>query len=333
MLSTGSSQLPAISIIVPVRNECRFISDTLRQLLDQEYPADRFEILVIDGMSEDNTVEIATRLATGGHVRVLENPSKLSSAARNIGVRESRGNWVLIVDGHVSIPNRFLLQASAEIIARTGARVLGRPQRLRAQPLTEKQEAIAAFRESLLGHSPNSFIFSGFEGWVDPGSVAVMYEKSLFDEHGGFDESLDAAEDYEFNSRLSRGGVRCYLSPRIEVLYFPRDSFLGLYRQMRRYGFGQARLAARDTRARAKGGWLPALFVLGAVALLAGSLFKTAIAAAAALLCLLYATVVYLANRRYCGSNLRRMALVVGAALAVHFGLGVGWWHGVLQGK
>lgn len=325
--------LPFISVVMPVRNESRYIADTLRQLLAQDYPRDRFEILVVDGESTDDTADIARAVASSADVsvRVLPNPGRLSSRARNVGVRAAAGDWILIVDGHVHVPGNRLLADSAACIARTDARVLGRPQRLRAPGATGFQQAVAAFRESRLGHSPNSYIFSSFEGWVDPGSVAVMYDKALFTEFGGFDEALDAAEDYEFNARLSRGGLRCYTSPALEVLYHARKDVRGLFRQMQRYGLGQARLVRREAGSRAVGGWIPALFVVGALAMLAGSVLHATVAMATGLLALVYAAIVIFATRAYCRASPVRMLRVVIVALAVHAGLGVGWWRGMLE--
>ena len=62
-LSPQGSQLPTIAIIVPVRNEEKFIGGTLEALLGQEYPPARYEILVVDGRSTDRTREIVAKYA------------------------------------------------------------------------------------------------------------------------------------------------------------------------------------------------------------------------------------------------------------------------------
>jgi succinoglycan biosynthesis protein ExoA len=327
------ASLPFISVVMPVRDEGRYIAATLRQLLGQDYPAERFEILVVDGCSDDNTVDEVRQVAATAvvPVRVLPNPGRLSSRARNIGVREARGEWILIIDGHVHIKDRELLINSARILARTGARVLGRAQRLRAPGVGEFGAAVARFRESRLGHSANSWIFTPHEGWVDPGSVAVMYQRSLFQEHGGFDESLDAAEDYAFNSRLARSGLRCYISPLLEVFYYPRETPGALLRQMRRYGLGQARLARRAGAGGALGGWIPAVFVVAAPLMALVSAFDRRVALFTLCMGALYWVVVYAATADFCGLNSRRTVRMLVVALAVHAGLGIGWWSGMLE--
>ena len=100
------------------------------------------------------------------------------------------------------------LQAIAAAFARSGAlHCLGRPQPLdesRANPL---QKAIAAARNSRLGHHPDSFIYSAEERFVSPQSVAVAYRRDVFERVGLFDETFDACEDVEFNHRVARGAA------------------------------------------------------------------------------------------------------------------------------
>ncbi len=79
-----------VSVIVPVRNEARHIERTLEQLTGQDYNRDYFEIIVIDGESTDGTSALVEKLAAAyGNIRLLTNPKRLSSAARNIAVREA----------------------------------------------------------------------------------------------------------------------------------------------------------------------------------------------------------------------------------------------------
>src|SRR5207253_1730761 len=75
---------PFVSVVVPVRNEAAFIRDTLLQLLTQDYPADRFEVLVADGRSTDATRAVVAELQTRWpNLRLLDNPRLWSSAGRN----------------------------------------------------------------------------------------------------------------------------------------------------------------------------------------------------------------------------------------------------------
>lgn len=233
-----------ITVIVPVRNEAAAIEATLRALLTQDYPD--FEVIVADGQSDDETVAVARRLqGEFGNLKVLYNPRRWSSAARNLGVRHATGDAVIVVDGHCTLPGQDYLRRAAEAFAASGAATLGRPQPLTVEGATPFQVALAAARQSKLGHNPDSDIFSDRPGFVDPQNVAVAYRREVFRRVGLFDERFDACEDVEFNTRVGRAGLDCYFEPRIAAVYHPRRSPAALFKQLARYGAGRARLAVK----------------------------------------------------------------------------------------
>src|SRR5437660_3724488 len=141
--------VPFISVIVPVRNEEAFIEATLRQLVTQDYDADKFEILVADGRSTDRTRAIVAALqAHFPQVTLLDNPGRLSSAGRNVAVEASRGDLIVLIDGHCELDNPRYLADIAGAFARSGADCLGRPQPLDVAGATPLQRAIAVARSS-----------------------------------------------------------------------------------------------------------------------------------------------------------------------------------------
>ncbi|HJZ91885.1 MAG TPA: glycosyltransferase family 2 protein [Gemmataceae bacterium] len=238
--------MPRVSVIVPVRNEAAHIRRTLAGLARQAFPAADFEILVIDGSSSDDTVAVVRDVQqTVPNLHLLFNPKQLSSAARNVGVRHARGEFVVIVDGHCEIRDPNYLDRLVEAFETSGADSLGRPQPLRADRPTPFQTAVAAARTSWLGHNPDSAIYSDRARFVDPDNVAVAYRREVFDAVGSFDESFDACEDVEFNTRCRRAGMSCYFTPAIAVDYRPRHTLGGLAYQMARYGRGRCRLGRK----------------------------------------------------------------------------------------
>ena len=262
----AGEQLPFISVVMPVRNEAGYIERTLGQLLAQRYDPSHFEILVVDGQSTDETCDKVRALAKKhAHLRLLSNPKRLSSAARNIGVKAARGELILIVDGHCELESNQLLRNVAATFEQSGADCLGRPQPLDVSDATRQQKAIAAARSSRLGHHPDSFIYSGDAQFVPAHSVAVAYRKSVFDQIGYFDEEFDACEDVEFNTRIDQAGLRCFLTPEITVRYHPRHSLWGLFRQLVRYGRGRVRLFRKHRDTLTIRTLLPAFFVAGCV--------------------------------------------------------------------
>jgi polysaccharide deacetylase family protein (PEP-CTERM system associated) len=264
LLPLPSQQPPFVSVIVPVRNEARCIRKTLEQLLEQHYDPKRFEVIVSDGQSTDDTRAIVGEMQEHhANLRFLGNPRRLSSAGRNLGIRAARGDIVAVVDGHADIDNPYYLNDLADAFTRSGADCVGRPQPLDVSGATALQRAIGAARSSRLGHHPASFIYSGDEQFVPPQSVAVAYRRWVFDSVGYFDEDFDACEDVEFNYRLDRAGVRCFFTPRVQVCYHPRSSLSGLFFQMRRYGQGRVRLLAKHPRTFSLSSLAPAVFLVG----------------------------------------------------------------------
>ena len=275
-----------VSVIVPVRNEARHIERTLEQLTGQDYGcpgAPGFEIIVVDGESTDGTPALVERFAAAyGNIRLLANPKRLSSAARNIAVREARGDVVLLVDGHCDLAGKQCLSDLAEAFQRSGADCLGRPQPQEASstepgagsmasgsslpaPRSPLQRAIAVARSSRLGHHPDSHIYSAAEGFVPAKSVAVAYRRAVFEKVGGFDERFDACEDVEFNHRVDCAGLRCFFTPRIAAHYAPRETLRGLFRQLFRYGCGRIRLWRKHPETLSIKTLLPGVFVLGCI--------------------------------------------------------------------
>lgn len=258
--------LPYISVVVPVRNEARFIARTIEQLVGQDYPRDRFEVLIVDGRSTDATRAIIQSLASvHSNLALLDNPKQLSGAARNIGVRNARGELIVIVDGHCELEGREFLLNVADAFRWSGADCLGRPQPLDVSDASTLQKAIAAARASWLGHHPDSFIYSTQERFVPAKSVAVAYRRTVFDRVGEFDERFDACEDVELNHRIDKAGLPCFFAPKAAVRYFPRSSLPRLFHQMTRYGRGRSRLLRKHPETFSLGGFVPAAWLAGLV--------------------------------------------------------------------
>ena len=253
-----------ISVIMPVRNEARFIGRTLTQLVTQNYDHERFEIIVVDGESTDDTPDlVAEFVKRHQNVHLYTNPQRLGSAARNIALQEARGDVVVLVDGHCEIEDRQYLSKLADAFERSGADCVGRPQPLDVSGASTLQRAIAAARSSSLGHHPDSFIYSSAEGFVPAKSVAVAYRRSVFETVGLFDEHFDACEDVELNHRIDRAGLRCFFTPEVAVHYAPRSTLGGLFRQLVRYGRGRVRLLRKYPETFSLMGFLPAFFLIG----------------------------------------------------------------------
>jgi GT2 family glycosyltransferase len=321
---------PAVSVVLPVRNEGAHLQAVLEDLLAQELGDLRMEVLVVDGASDDDTVARAHAVAQRDpRVRVLANPRRLSSAARALGASHARGRYVLYVDGHCRIASRTLVADLVDLFERTGADCLARPQ-----PLVATRPGlgavVAAARASPFGHALDSTIHDMRERPVSPVSAGAAYRAEVFARVGSFDPDFDACEDVEFNWRVAEAGLRCWTSPRLAVAYEPRGSLRGLARQMVRYGAGRARLHRKHPRARGWGSLLPAAFVAGLPVLLAAPWLPAPWGALVAapyalyLLLCLGASVAVAARRGW-----RLLPWLPVVFLTIHVGLGAGYLAGL----
>ncbi len=324
---------PDITVILPVRNEGAHIEAVLADLQAQELGTLSLEVLVVDGHSEDDTVTRVQALATDDpRIRVLDNPRRLSSAARAIGADAARGRFIAYVDGHCRLPGTTLLADMVALFEKTGADCLARPQPMLPQSTEWMGRAIAAGRTSSFGHSLRSTIYDEAERAVDPTSAGAMYRREVFEQVGNFDSAFDACEDVEFNWRIARAGLLAWTSPKLAVRYEPRRTLGALFRQMTRYGLGRARLHRKHRTAFSLESLIPAGFTAGLPLLLAAAFVPTPWRWALLGPYLLYALLslgasAVTASRR----GLTLFPLLPAVFLAIHTGLGWGYLRGWLS--
>jgi glycosyltransferase involved in cell wall biosynthesis len=327
-LPGSGDALPLISVVIPIRNEERYIAGTLRQLQKQNFPPDRVEFLVCDGRSDDRTREIVAEIADAdSRVKLIDNPALRSSAGRNAGFRAALGDLVLVIDGHVQIPDDRLLEAVADLFARSGADCLGRPQPLIAASNSPWAQGIVAARSSWLGHNPDSMIYSDAERFAPADTMGAAYRRSVFARIGYVDEGFDACEDLEFNTRLDLAGLKCFTSPRLSVRYFARDTLAGLFKQQYRYGYGRFKYLLRYPSKATLAQLAPPGLVAAACGALASPWLPLPIAVLPIAGLSLYLAVVAIAAgqlaSRTSGVGFHRYFLVF---VTIHFGIGCGYW-------
>ena len=324
---------PELSVVVPVRNESAHIRSILAQLCDQSLSPKRYEILVVDGYSDDDTRALVLAAAVEHpHIHLLYNAGITSGSGRNIGAAHALAPHVLFVDGHCRIESRTMLETALAAFAR-GERCLSRPQPLIAEGVGVFRQAVALARNSRLGHHTGSKIFEEGSCHCNPLSAGCAYRRDLYRELGGVDEAFDAGEDLEFNLRVHRRGVEAYHDPDFAVSYYPRGGWRALFRQLFRYGYGRALMARKHAGTVSPPATLLAVFALWlAILPLAGFFWRPAwqVWAALAGIYLLVTTVHawLLAGVRHP----RLAATVAGCFPAIHLGAGFGYLSGWLGG-
>ena len=230
----ADSNSPFISVLIPMRNEGHYIARCLDSILANDYPQDRLEILVIDGLSTDRSRDIVREYAKRHpSLRLLDNPKRFVPAALNTGIRAAQGEIIVRADAHAIYASDYIRKC-LELLETTEAANVGGVQRAVGTDYTSNGIAIATTTPFGIGDA--HYRYAENEMWVDTVYLGA-WRKSTLEALGGFNEEWVVNQDYELNFRLRKGGGRILLSPEIKCWYHVRPSLKALARQYLRYGF------------------------------------------------------------------------------------------------
>ena len=230
-LSPGS-QLPAVSVVLPVLNEELHLANAVQSILSQDY-AGELEIILALGPSKDKTNEIAERLASADkRILLVKNPSGRTAAGLNLALNKSTNPVIVRVDAHAQIQQNYISLA-IEIMKSSGAVNVGGI--MGAQGVSVFEKAVARAMRSPLGVGASRFHTGGESGYVDTVYLGVFLRAAVI-ALGGFDERFIRAQDWELNYRLRQAGGKIFFDPRLHVIYRPRSSVKALAKQYFEYG-------------------------------------------------------------------------------------------------
>jgi len=233
--------LPSVSVVMPVVNEERHLRASVHRILDQDYPGE-LDITLAVGPSRDNTAQVAADLsAEYPNVHVVDNPSGATPTGLNLAINSSSGDVVVRVDGHAMIPSDYVSTAVA-VLERTGADNVGGV--MAAEGTGDFERAVAAAMTSKFGVGGASFHVGGGEG---PALTVYLgcFRRSALERVGGYDETMERAQDWEMNLRIRTSGGVVYFTPDLHVTYRPRHTLKALARQYFDYGRWRREVARR----------------------------------------------------------------------------------------
>jgi glycosyltransferase involved in cell wall biosynthesis len=214
--------LPDVTILVPCRDEVGFIDGCLRSIIENGYPEERLQVLVIDGLSTDGTTEVVNRFSQAHQcVTRIENVARITPVALNLGVAAARGDYVLWMSAHNHYDPGYV-RACVEWASRSGADNVGGMIVTKPRVPTFFGRAVAAVLTHPFGVGNSKFRTSVSEPmWVDT-VFGGCYRRDVFDRVGLFNERLVRGQDLEFNLRLRKAGLRTLLVPGIRSTYYAR---------------------------------------------------------------------------------------------------------------
>lgn len=324
-----------VSVIVPCYNEEKNIGFLLEALNQQTYSKELFEIIIIDGQSIDNTLEVIDfekEKYSELVVKVIPNPQKNIPSALNIGIKNSLGEIIVRMDAH-SIPDPDYIRICVENLNNNlGANVGGRwiiiPG---SQSKMGKCISLAAAHPFGVGDA--KYRYSSDAGYVDTVPYGAFY-RTLIYEIGYFNEKLLANEDYEFNVRIRNFGKKIYFDPRIQTQYIARDSVKNLAKQYWNYGYWKFRMLRLHPNTLRWRQAIPPIFVAGIILMTIAAIFFPIVWMPLVSILLLYLIVLVLGT--FSVKNLKADGYClfgIPIAIAVmHFSWGLGFIYSLITG-
>jgi succinoglycan biosynthesis protein ExoA len=216
----GKGELPRLSVIVPCRNEQHFIAQCLDSILQNDYPIDRFEILVVHGMSTDKTLSIVSRYtAQHAFVKLLHNQKQITPCGLNLGIEAATGEIICRIDAHARIASDYLRRCVERLCTGDADNVGGAMRTLPANP-TLAARAIALCMSHRFGAGNSVFRVGSQKPAFTDTLFGGCYRRQTFARIGLFNERLPRTQDIEFNQRLRKSGGKILLDPAIRCDYF-----------------------------------------------------------------------------------------------------------------
>lgn len=334
------------SFIIPVFNRPDEVDELLDSLTRQTLTD--FEVIVVEDGSQTPCEDICRKYADRLEIHYFMKPNSGPGQSRNYGVERAKGEYVLILDSDVVVPENYLRAVDAEL-QREPADAFGGPDRA-ADSFTPVQKAISYSMTSF-------FTTGGIRGGKKkldkfyPRSFNMGVRRNVYQRLGGFSK-MRFGEDIDFSIRIFKAGCKCRLFPEAWVWHKRRTDFRKFWRQVYNSGIARINLYKKYPESLKLVHLLPMVFTVGVTLLLLG--FLTGIVlffalpsgmqqAAGMALCffsllplLLYAGIIFFDATMQTGSEWIGL-LAVRAAFTQLMGYGCGflqaWWRRCVRGK
>jgi glycosyltransferase involved in cell wall biosynthesis len=224
-----------VSVIIPCRNEAKHIEQTIKSILNNHFDCSQVEIIIVDGMSDDNTMQVLNMLTSNvPNIKVLKNINRTTPYAFNLGIKNASGDFILIVGARHLISNNYITECLNTL--ELDNKIAGVGGRVRNMYDNTKAEGIALAMSSPFGVGGGNFRAMNTSGEVDTIGTP-MYRKQIFDIVGLFDEDLARNQDDEFNFRVIKAGYKLWLNCNASISYVVRSGFANLFKQYFQYGY------------------------------------------------------------------------------------------------
>lgn len=231
---------PTVSLIVPCRNEEQYIANFIESITKQDYPLELIEVVIADGMSEDNTRKIILenqKKYKKLKIKLVDNPKKITPVAFNVGIKNSTGDFVLPIGAHSKMPSNYISSCVKYLKEYPEADNVGGAIRTLPGSSGSTAKAISISLSHPFGTGNAKFRNRVTKPeWVDT-VFGGCYRREIFEKIGYYNEKLVRSQDLELNLRLIRAGGKILIVPELEIDYYPKSTFKEILNYHFRCGF------------------------------------------------------------------------------------------------
>lgn len=321
-----------ISIIIPTRNEEKYLRKCLGSIVEGFNPNINSEIFVVDGRSNDETIKIVKEFTRKyDNIYLINNDKQTTPFAINSGIKKSSGDFIFIISAHAEYPPDYftILVARAKELK---ADCVGGVLKTETLDNTQKSKAIQFVLSNKWGVG-NALFRTGVNKVYEVDTVAFgCYRKSVFEKYGFFNTKLTRNQDIEFNLRIKNGGGKIYLVPDVTATYFARNNFSDFAKNSFKNGLWNILTIfyTRDFSALSIRHFVPLAFVLSIIIPLILSIFHFPFLYFSFLILLIYLSLITIVSIKFI---LKKVNLfnILASFLILHFSYGIGSLFGVLK--
>lgn len=221
-----------LSFIIVAYNSGTTLDYALDSLTEQDFPHENIEVILVDGLSSDNTkqkmLDFQKKNNSFNRIVVKDNPGRYLSCGWNVALLEAQGDIIIRVDAHTKFPNDFISKNVKCI--ESGEDICGGKVVSILENETPLDRVMLEAENSMFGGG-FSFFRRGQECRYTSTLAFAAYKRNVFDAVGLYNENLVRTEDNEIHYRMKKKGFKFLFNPDIVSYRFCRNNLKGLMRQ------------------------------------------------------------------------------------------------------
>ena len=320
---------PFVSVIIPVFNEYEYLEKTISSIINQDYQSNLYEIIIVDGLSDDGTRDIIRKfIEIDSRIKLIDNPRRIVPIALNKAISIAKGEIIIRIDGHCEVAINFIsenikiLNEYPDIVSAGGP--------IAHSSKTDIGRSIALAMSHPLGVGNAFHRYNEYEGYVE-GAQFPSFRSEIFKDIGLFDEDFIRNQDDEFNYRIRLAGKHIYVSPKIRFKYYVRENFESLFKQYLQYGFWRIPFLIKHRKPSGFRQLVPSLFFsLCTICFIVGFLTKS-LPVMVILPSIYIVTLLSIAIKYIFSENFSTAISFPLAIFIMHFGYAAGFFYGIIK--